>query len=150
MTIPATVPESEPEALSFETPKLAFHAVRVICDELGLSLVQKNTLCACVYQESAFMNYRAPGVPMTNPNKDKTGKVWSTDYGICQVNDYFHIGPGKDFPSVAYVLANPEKVVRWMAGIMKRTGGLAPWASYSSGAYHQWLSPVSPMWQLKS
>lgn len=138
---PAPLPA---EIYSWGTPKDAWHSVRVICDEMGLTYAQKNIVCACIYQESRFLTN-----PKPNQNKDpKTGLVWSTDYGIVQVNDHFHIGPGKDFPSVQYVLDNPEKCVRWMVGIMKATGRLQPWSSYTSGAYLEWLKPESSMWAL--
>lgn len=128
----------------WNTQKHAYHNVRVVCDRLGLTLEQKNILCACVWQESTFKN------SAMNKNKDKTGKVLSTDFGLFQVNDYYHCGPKKTFPSVEYVLTNPEKVCEWMAGIMKKTGKLQPWVSYTSGAYKHWLSPGSPMWGLKT
>lgn len=148
---PKTVPTSPVlppvvETLVFDTPKQAYHSTRVICDEIGLTLEQKNTLCACVYQESGFLTN-----PKPNQNIDKkTGKVWSTDYGIVQINDYWHIGKGKSFPSVQYVLDNPEKCIRWMAGIYKNTGNLNPWSSYASGAYKKHLSPGSKMWTLST
>lgn len=146
---PKPVEQAPMPTYNFDTPKQAYHSVRIICDEIGLTLDQKNILCACVYQESQFHNYVAPGVPTKNENKDlKTGQVWSTDYGICQVNDYWHIGKGKDFPTLDYVMHNPDKIVRWMASIMKHTGKLQPWSSYSTGAYTRWLSASSPMWKL--
>ncbi len=137
-----TVPVSD--VLDWNTPKGAYHATRVICDQVGLTVAQKNLLCACVYQESQFLN------TALNRNRNSKGVITSTDWGLCQVNDWFHIGGNKDFPSVAYVLAHPDKVVAWMAGILKRTGKLQPWVSYTSGAYLHWLSPSSPMWSLKS
>jgi len=146
--MPEPIPEPTPvpvEKLLWDTPQQAYHSTRVVCDEVGLTFEQKEILCACVYQESGFKNYKAPGIPTTNGNKDKQGKVWSTDYGIAQVNDYWNIGPGKPFPSVSYVLNYPEEVIRWMAGIYKRTGKLTPWASFTSGAYKQWLKSTSPM-----
>lgn len=133
----------------FSTPQASFHSTRVICDEEGLTYAQKNIVCECIYQESTFLNYRSPGVPVTNGNKDKTGKVWSTDFGICQVNDYFNIGPGKPFASVNYVMQHPDEVVRWMVRIMKKTGKLQPWSSYTTGAYKKWDAPTSKMWILK-
>lgn len=134
------------ETLDWSTPQGAYHATRVICDELGLTLEQKNIVCACIYQESQFSN-KAVG-----RNKDpETGKVWSTDWGIFQVNDHkgWHIGKGLRFSSVQDVLDHPEKAARWMIGVMKTTGKLQPWASYTTGAYKKWLSPASPMWLLK-
>lgn len=133
-------PEPAPKPLRWSTPQEAYHSTRVICDEIGLTLEQKNIVCACIYQESQFKN-NAVG-------KNKT----STDWGLVQVNDTpgWHIGPGLRFKSVQDVLDNPEKAVRWMVQTMKDTGKLQPWASYTSSAYQQWLSTGSPMWKLKT
>lgn len=148
--IPAPEPENAPESvlkpppkLNFSTPKTAYHSVRVLCDEAGLTLQEKNLLCAVIFQESRFDN-RA-----LNRNKDASGRVRSTDFGIAQINDYWHIGPLKTFPSVDYVLKNPDKVVQWMIRQYK-AGRLHLWVAYSSGAYKQWLKPTSPMWLLKT
>lgn len=122
-------------------PKNAYHNVRVLCDRANLSLDEKNLICACVYQESTFLN------SAINRNKDKAGNVTSTDWGIAQVNDYFHIGKGKDFPIVEYVVNNPQHVIEWMIGMYKQ-GQLYQWSSYRYGAYKQWLKPTSPMWSL--
>ncbi len=130
--------------LLWDTPQHAWHATRVMCDNAGLTFTQKNILCACVYQESGFLTN-----PKPNQNKDpKTGQVWSTDYGIVQVNDHFHIGIGKDFPSVEYVIDNPDKCIQWMIDTYKKTGSLQPWSSFSTGAYKKWLPLTSKMWEL--
>lgn len=145
-TMPLEAPKTLPEAplpikppsmpkLDFSTPKAAYHSTRVLCDEMGLTLEEKNTICACIFQESRFDN-RAIG-------KNKK----STDWGIVQVNDFWHIGKGKQFPSVEYVVANPETCVRWMINCLIQKN-LEMWASYKSGAYKQWLSTSSPMWAL--
>lgn len=148
--VPAPVeekPDPRLAELSWGKPKGAYKLTRIMCDEEGLTKRQKDIVCACIFQESRFMNRYTNGKPVINENK-KNGKVWSTDYGIVQVNDYWHIGPGKTFPSVAYVMDNPDKMVRWMVREMKRTGRLQPWSSYVTGAYKQWLSTSSPMWAL--
>jgi hypothetical protein len=133
-----------PEVLRWDTPQRAWHATRVRCDVRGLNLTQKNTLCACIYQESRFL-----ANPKPNKNIDpRTGKVWSTDYGIVQINDYWHIGAGKDFPNVEYVISRPETGVEFMIDEMVRTGALRSWSSYTSGAYRQWLPLTSSMWNL--
>lgn len=131
-----------PEILSFDTPQHAYHAVRVLCDNAGLTVDEKNLICSCIYQESRFLN-TAKGL-----NKNEAGVVLSTDWGLCQINDYYHIGNGKDFPSVQYVLDNPGAVVRWMI-TMYQHGMLKQWVSYSAGKNRQWLLPSSPMWKLK-
>lgn len=118
-------------------PKNAYHNVRVLCDRANLSLAEKNLLCACIYQESTFLNSAV--------GKNST----STDWGLCQINDYFHIGKGKDFPSVEYVKTHPKEVVEWMIGMYK-AGNLYQWSSYKSKAYLKWLKPNSPLWALKT
>jgi hypothetical protein len=82
-------------------------------------------------------------------NLNADGSLSSTDWGLCQINDYFHIGTGKDFPTVDYVLQNPKEVVEWMIE-MYQSGDLAQWDSFKSGAYRQWLLPTSPMWKLSA
>ena len=143
---PILPPEASKPPLLWDTPRNAYKSTRVLCDEAGLAFTQKEIVCACIFQESEFNN-KAVG-----RNKDpKTGKVWSTDWGIVQVNDTkgWHIGNGLRFSSVEDVLANPGKAVRWMISVMKTTGKLQPWASYTTKAYIKHLSPTSRMMQLK-
>lgn len=109
----------------------ARHSVRVICDEMRLTVKEKNIITACIQQESNFNN-NAIG------RNVRDGKVVSTDWGICQINDYYHVGPGKKWSSVQQILDNPEKAVRWMIQMYKQ-GKLNLWVSYSSGAYKKYL-----------
>lgn len=145
--VPISLPNPDILNSDWSIQKNAYHNVRVLCDLSGLTVGEKNLLCACVYQESRFLTD-----PKPNQNKLKDGTVWSTDYGIVQVNDYFHIqgfgGGSNDFPSVQYVIDNPQVCVQWMINIYKNTGALQPWASYTTGAYKQWLLASSPMWLL--
>lgn len=126
----------EPPTLLWDTPQHAFHSVRVICDEMRLSYDEKNLICACIYQESEFKNWAI----------GRNGT--STDWGLTQINDYWHIGKNKTFPSIEYVVNNPEACVCWMIKMYK-AGQLKLWVSYSSGAYKKWLSTDSKMWKLK-
>ncbi len=127
---PAPVPPAPVAAPTYlwDTPANARHSVRVICDEENLTVYSKNVITACIDVESQFYNYLPNGKPTTHANPG------STDWGICQVNDYWHIGPHKDFPSIAFVMAHPDVVVRWMVHMMKQ-GHLNQWVSYSSGEY---------------
>lgn len=128
-------PPVAPQPLLWDTPQHCWHSVRVLCDQAGLTYDQKNLICACIFQESRF-------------NNKAVGKnAGSTDWGIVQVNDYWHIGKGKTFPTVDYVIANPELMVRWMIGMYK-VGKLNLWSSYAKGAHRQWLPKTSPMWLL--
>ncbi len=136
-------PVSSPtEALLWVTPKQAWHSVRVMCDNESLSYGEKNLICAVIYQESEFKN------GAVCRNKDKQGNILSSDWGLCQINDYWHCGKGKTFPSAKYVVAHPEEAVGFMLK-MYRLGLLKLWVGYSSGAYKKWLVDNSPMWKLK-
>jgi hypothetical protein len=139
--------EPEPKPLEvpryqWDTPEHARHSVRVICDEKGLSVYQKNVITACIMQESQFYNYLPNGNPCINKNYSKTtpSKLLSTDWGICQINDTprWHIGTGLAFPSVEYLMAHPEEAVRYMVR-MYVAGRLGQWVSYSSGAYLKYM-----------
>lgn len=128
-----TPPIASPDTLEpWTDPISCRHNVRVICDQEGLTVKQKNDLSATVHCES---NYNPACI---HPNL-VSGKVTSTDYGICQINDYYHIGPGKDFPSVQDVLDNPEACVRWMARQWKRGNGKL-WVCYSKGLYRSYAA----------
>lgn len=143
---PIPMPETTPSVDTLTpwiSPQSNYHNTRVLCDLAGLSVDEKNLICACVFQESRF------NIDAINHNKDSHGNILSTDYSLIQVNDFYHIGAGKDFPSVSYVLANPDKQVEWMIHMYK-IGLLKQWVSFSSRAYKQWLLPSSPMWLLKT
>lgn len=121
-------------------PVMAHHNVRVICDQEGLDYGQKQILAACVMQESGF------NIHATNKNmgRDSFGHpiILSEDWGIVQINDHWHIGPGKDFPSPQYVIDNPEACVRYMCRYYKSHGDLMAWSSYKFGAYKKFLGKV--------
>src|ERR1035437_4232520 len=63
--------------LSFVDAHHAYHSVRVLCDELGATLDQKNKICGMVYQESRFLKGA-----IGKPNQNGT-----IDYGIAQFNN---------------------------------------------------------------
>lgn len=124
-----TLAVSEPKSTKYDwdVPIMARHSVRVICDEEGLTLEQKNTLCATIGAESGWK------IDAVNQNKVK-GKVVSTDYGLCQWNDFYH---GKEItPDEA--LHDPEKAVRLMCACWKR-GQRDLWIGYKSGNYKNYL-----------
>jgi hypothetical protein len=116
----------------WDTPENAKHSVRLICDDQGLTLEQKNLVCAVIMAESGFYN------TAKNFNKNSKGETTSTDWGICQINDRYHIGAGNTFPSVEYVLGNPDKVVLWMIKMYKQ-GHLNWWCAYANGSYKKYL-----------
>jgi len=133
----------DPDSYTYpwDTPKHNWHNVRVLCDKANLTYQEKNIISACIYQESRFNNN------VVHRNMDKKMNTISIDYGIVQVNDYWHIGIGKAFPSIQYVKDNPDKCVQWMINMYK-VGKLKMWTSYSSGAYKKWLKKGSAMWTL--
>lgn len=144
------------KTLEWDTQQQAYHSVRVLCDNAGLSIMRsinvdgrmfmpKDIICACIYEESRFKTQA----------KGPTNKNGTHDWGICQYNDGHNahgiplwIGPGAYFKDVAEVLANPEKGVNEMISMYK-VGHIDWWMSHSTGAYKQWLLPDSPIWLLK-
>src|SRR4051812_21578297 len=80
---PTIAPPPPPKYL-WDTPSNVRHSVRVICDEEGLTLEQKNTLCATIACESGF------NIHARHHNVSKSGKLLSTDFGLAQWNDFYH------------------------------------------------------------
>jgi len=112
----------------WDTKENIKHSVRVICDEEGLDLEQKNTMCATIQAESGF-NLKAK-----NLNKNSKGVVTSTDWGLCQWNDKYHSSEITPDESVN----NPEKAVRLMCAYWKR-GQRDLWIAYKNGSYKKYL-----------
>lgn len=123
-----TTPISTPSTPKYDwsTSEAVRHSIRVICDEEGLTLVEKNNLSATIHCESGYKNIIHPN--MVN------GTVSTTDYGFFQINDWWHIGKGKDFPTYQYVLDNPEAVCRWVCHQWK-AGNAKAWVCYAKGMY---------------
>ena len=108
-------------------------SVRRICDEQKLTDKERQLIMAVIQAESDFNN------AATNKNRDKSGNVLSVDWGICQINSFWHIGIGRTFPSVDYVLQNPHKVVRWMITMM-RAGKIGLWCGYVNGSWKKFIN----------
>src|SRR3990167_8590769 len=64
-----------------------------------------------------------------NQKKEKNGKILSTDWGICQMNDYWYIGKNRPIATIREAIENPEKCVRIMIKRYKE-GGLRDWVCY--------------------
>ena len=127
-SVPVNTPQTPVSGLLWGTKEEIRHSIRVICDQEGLTLEQKNTLCATIQAESGFK------LGARLDNKDKNGKVWSTDWGLCQWNSYWH---GKEITPEESV-HNPEKAVRLMCAYWKR-GQRNAWVAYKTGAYKKYL-----------
>lgn len=136
LPVPTPLPPApEKPKYDWSTPEKVSKTVRIMCDEAGLTVTEKDTIWACVKQESQFIP-RAIGKINYNGTKD---------YGLCQFNDGknkqgipYWIGPGADFKDIEEVLSNPEKNMRVMLREFKR-GNLKWWASFSTGAYKKHL-----------
>lgn len=120
---PIVTPEVPVSKYDWTNKQAITHSVRLICDEEGLTYDMKNKLCATINCESGF------SLTAKNENKDSTGKVLSTDWGLCQFNDYWWVGAKKPFHSVSDILHNPEKCVRLMAREFKK-GNAYLWVCY--------------------
>lgn len=131
-SVPSPIVSSEQPKYVWDDFLTSRHSVRVLCDEEGLTLEDKNIICACIQQESNFNN------KTVNHNKNTKGQITSSDWGICQINDFYQIGKGLPFSSIDEVVNNPEKAVRFMINMMK-AGKLHLWVSYSSRAYKKYL-----------
>lgn len=130
---PDVIPSPDPDALlPWGTIANNHHNIRALCDLEGLTVQQKNDLTATLHCESGW-NTETIHKNVVN------GQVASTDYGICQINDYYHIGEGKDFPSVDFVMRNPEACVRWMCKQWKAGNGRL-WVCFSKNLYTHYAS----------
>lgn len=141
-TKPLVEANTASQTLLWDTPQHAFHSTRVLCDEAGLTVKQKNEICGTIYGESEFDN-RA-----VCKNMNAKDEVTSIDVGICQINSYWHCGKGKTFPSTDYVVAHPEEAVKFMIKMYK-AGQINLWVAHKSGRYLTFLKPNSVMWKLR-
>lgn len=141
--VASTQPEVAPEAVQAPVDTLLpwntiqslshanWHNVRVLCDLEGLTREMKEELCATVWGESEFNTHARL------ENKDKTGKVWSVDNGICQWNSYWHAT--EITPQEA--IYNPEKAVRLMCKYFLK-GQADQWVAHKTGAYKTHLGKM--------
>lgn len=131
--VPTEIPPETPKIAPVEPPKYLWdnptnvrHSVRVICDEEGLTIGEKNVICACIHQESQF--------DTKAKNKNKDG---SWDLGLCQYNSYWYVEKAK-LITEDQAMNDPEFCVRLMIK-RYRQGFLRDWVSYKSGAYKKYL-----------
>ena len=124
----------EPPKYEWNNKVSARHSVRILCDENGLSLAEKNLICAVIKAESDF------DINAIHHNNGGT-----TDYSICQFNDGknkkgipYWIGEGADFESPQEVMQNPEKAVRIMIREFKK-GNINYWNAFSNKSYLKYL-----------
>lgn len=118
----------QPETLKWSNPVDVRHSIRVICDEQGLSVSDKNLICAVIQAESGFDVHAI--------HKNNNG---STDYGLVQMNDKYWIGNGKYFKDINEVYADPKKSVLFIIDSFKQ-GRLDRWYAYTNGSYKKYLT----------
>lgn len=99
-----------------------------ICKEEGLSDEQAELIRAVIQCESGFDDRAV--------NKNTDAKQ-TTDYGICQYNDYWY----RHLITPTEALNNPEMAVRLMVGQYKK-GQLKDWVCYKNGLYRRYLQKV--------
>lgn len=121
----------------WDTRENTRHSLRVICDEEGLTLEQKDLVSQVLHCESDYniTTVHPNIVTKTLPDGTKHTYTASTDYGLCQWNDFYH---GKEI-SPDEALHNPEKAMRLMCQYVK-AGELKDWVCYSEGLYKNYSS----------
>jgi hypothetical protein len=100
---------NQPEISSQPAPKYLWdtkdnirHSIRLICDEQGLSLMQKDMLCDICQCESAY-----------NIHAQLVNSPTSIDRGLFQINGHYH-------PEATEANAfNPEWNTRWAVAVVK-------------------------------
>lgn len=143
VVVPA--PDPLPEVLKWDTRENIIHSIRLIADQEGLPLGHdvlingmyyqlKDTLQATIEGESGF------DLNAINRNYafhlDGTKYVASTDYGLCQWNDYYH----KNEITPDESLHDPEKACRLMARYWKiDEAHRRQWIAYKGGRYIKFL-----------
>lgn len=125
--MPDTTPSVD-TLMPWDGPTNNRHNLRVKCDLAGIPVEEKNKLSRVINCESGYDNHSI------NYNRNSKGIVTSIDYGIFQINTRYHIGPNGDFPSVEYVLQNPDKVCDWFIEMYK-AGHLDWWCAFANGSY---------------
>ena len=113
-------PEAKPIEPKYDwsIPEKARKSVRIICDEEGMILKQKNEICDTINCESGFKTN------LIHHNKNGT-----SDYGIIMANSHWYIGEGKPIASIDEAINNPEKCIRVMCE-MWRKKRMKDWICY--------------------
>ena len=106
--------------------------VRVMCDNAGMSIPDKNEMCATIHGESSWDIH---AICHNYTTKHGVKVLASTDNGLCQWNDYWH---SKEItPHEAQ--NDPHKSVSLM--IQYWLGGQKDaWVAHKTGYYKQFLS----------
>jgi len=123
-----TIPKMEKEGtlvspLKWDNRQECIESFYKICKEEGVNADDTELLRKVINCESGF-----------NPKAKLVNKNGTTDWGICQYNDYWYIGEGKPIASVDEAVNNPEKCIRVMIQQF-RAGRLKDWVCYSAGKY---------------
>lgn len=112
--------------LSIDAPKIYAHQfeklgleekVEILAESYG---VDKDVAGAIICAESKNNE------DAINKNRDKSGAVWSKDYGYWQLNDYYHV---KAATRLGYdIINNPDDNLMYGFYLLARDG-TAPWSA---------------------
>ena len=117
----------------WDTPAEACHSFRTICDEVGLSVNEKNMLAKVLNCESGF------NVKAVHKNNDarQTTDFGSQKFGVAQFNNFWY----KDLISPDEALNDPEKAVRLFIDEYQ-AGRLKNWVCFKTGRYQNFPSKI--------
>lgn len=128
---PAPAPTPEPVPEPVPEPESLQDMARRVCGEEKLAQSMTADLMATIHGESSW-----------NPTAINRNDNGTTDYGLCQFNSKWYIGPTLEVKTPEEALQNPEKCVRVMARAFLR-GRAIDWIAYRNGSYKKYLSLYS-------
>lgn len=111
------------QVIGLQKKLLTEKMVREVCAAEGLTTDLINIVVAVIWAESGM-----------NPNAKNVNKNGSTDWGLCQFNDYWSAAQITPWEA----LNNPRKAVTLMAREVK-AGRIWRWVTYNTGAYRKFL-----------
>lgn len=136
VTLPPNVPQEPPVApvVPQDAPKYDWtskdavrHSIRLIADEMGLSVIQKNCLCDISLCESSYVL-----------KAKKVNSPTSIDRGLFQINSRYH-------PEATDALAyDPEWSTRWACKVILSKKNLWPASQHCWNATHAYDTVFPP------
>lgn len=119
-------PAKAAEPTAAPKPQTNEEILRVTAKGMGLTDRQTDQLVCIAKAESGIRN-EAVGL-----NKDKSGKVWSKDYGMLQINDYYHTKKLKDLGEKEDPALFHNPFINAKIGVrIYKEGGPSKWSVYS-------------------
>lgn len=112
----------------WDTSENSRHSCRVICDNMGLSVAEKNLLCQVIRCESGF------DINAIHHNNNGT-----SDFSLCQYNSKWWVGKDKPFKDKQDVYDNPKRQIEIMIGEYRK-GRLNQWVCFKNGNYKRFTA----------